>query len=116
MLTEIKDSTIPNAGKGLFAVVDIPVNTKLADFIGVEMTLKDFKTQYGTDYLNTYSMRRQHKIINGKQYDNLSKYCNESSSPTVILKQKALYTLRDIHAGEELFLSYPKQYNRNYVL
>jgi hypothetical protein len=29
MSTEIKDSTIPNAGKGLFAVVDIPVNTKL---------------------------------------------------------------------------------------
>ena len=110
----VKDS--PVHGMGLFAVVDIPANTRIADYNGTEMTLKDFKIQHGTDYRCTYRMQRAGKIINGKEYDNAQHYCNESLTPNLICKKKGLYTIAAVKAGDELFLRYFKEYPRDYEL
>ena len=106
---EVKPS--PGKGNGLFATQNIPSNTKLADYKGI---VKHFKER--NKYF--YSMNRINKIIDGSDYvtENPSHYCNESRTPNVVLKKKALYTLRDIQAGEELFLRYCQSYPRDYVL
>jgi len=114
------DNTIiapsPIHGLGVFATQDIEKNQLLAHYQGEELSLREFKERYGNDISRTYSMRRQNKIISGKNTDNLSHYCNESLIPNVILKKRALYTLRPIKNGEELFLRYPQNYLRNYFL
>ena len=59
-LVTIKKSKIE--GLGVFALDNIPKGTKIADYYGKEMTLKEFKERYGSykeASLYTYSMRRQ---------------------------------------------------------
>ena len=106
----------PIHGMGLFALQDIPTGVRLADFKGIEMTLRQFKEKYGTDTRFCYSMKRANRIIDGKTVDNPSRYCNESATPNVCLKRRGLYTFTPVKAGDELFLSYPKNYPRNYDL
>jgi SET domain-containing protein len=106
----------PIHGQGLFATQDIKAGVRLADFNGKEMTLRDFKEKYGTDTRFCYSMRRLNHIIDGKTVENPSRYCNESATPNVCLKKRGLYTCSPVKAGEELFLSYPKDYPRDYDL
>jgi SET domain-containing protein len=120
-LVTIKKSKIE--GLGVFALVDIPMGTKIADYYGKEMTLKNFKQKYGeykNNSLNTYRMKRINRIIVAKiepyKSRNLTNYINESKNPNCILKKRALYTLNNIKKGEELTLQYPEDYNRNYTL
>lgn len=107
-------SPSPIHGQGLFATRDIKKGIRLADFHGIEMTLREFKEKYGTDTRECYSLRRQNKMIDGKGFDNPSRWCNESSTPNVCLKQRGLYTTVDVREGEELTLAYPKTYPRTW--
>lgn len=111
---EVKES--PVNGLGLFVTQAIKADVRIADFNGTEMTLRDFKEKYGKDTRYCYSMRRINRIIDGKTVDNPSRYCNESATPNVCLKKKGLYTCSPVKAGDELFLSYPKDYPRDYTL
>jgi SET domain-containing protein len=110
----VKDSSVE--GRGLFSTQFIKKNTKLSGFQGIEMSFKEFNEIYKKDYRFCYPMMRQHKIINGKDFDNPSRYCNESKEPNVALIKRGLYTLRDIEPDEELFLMYPHYYPRDYKL
>lgn len=114
----IKDSNIN--GKGVFAKTFIPKNKKISDYIGVEMTLKEFKERYDNykdNCKNTYRLRRINKIIVAKDFpNNITNFVNESLTPNCLLKNRALYTLRDIEPNEELFLKYPIDYHREYML
>ncbi len=63
-LVTIKKSKIE--GLGVFAKVDIPSGTKIADYYGKEMKWKTFKARYGeykSNSLHTYPMRRIWKIL-----------------------------------------------------
>ena len=118
---EIKNSNIE--GLGLYATQSYKSNTKLVDYIGEEMSLRDFREKYGkykSNSLNTYRMKRINRIIVAKEQPYLStnivNSINESNTPNCILKKKALYTLTDIQAGDELTLKYPKDYCRKYTL
>jgi SET domain-containing protein len=120
-LVTIKKSKIE--GLGVFALDDIPSGTKIADYYGKEMTLKNFKQKYGEykhNSLNTYRMKRINRIIVAKiepyKSRNLTNYINESKKPNCLLKKRALYALNNIKKGEELTLLYPENYNRNYTL
>ena len=120
-LVTIKKSKID--GLGVFALVDIPEGTKIADYYGKEMTLKNFKKKYGEykhNSLNTYRMKRINRIIVAKEEPfkskNLTNYINETKNPNCILKKRALYALNDIKKDQELTLQYPEDYNRNYTL
>jgi SET domain-containing protein len=106
----------PIQGLGLFATQDIQPGVRLADFKGVEMTLREFKEKYGSDTRYCYSMRRINRIIDGKNEENPSRYCNESENPNVFLMKRGLYTCSSVKAGEELLLAYPKEYPRDYSL
>jgi SET domain-containing protein len=118
---EIKQS--PVDGLGVFASQDIKKNTKICDYYGKEMTWQEFKERYGSykeSSLYTYPMRRQWKILVAKEEpyktENVVNYINEALEANVVLKKRALYAKRDIKQGEEFFLSYPKDYNRNYII
>jgi len=117
-LVEVKQS--PVAGLGLFATVDLKKGAKICDYQGIEMSLRDFKTIYGADLRYTYCKRRMNKIIVGKTEPylrgNPSHYANEALDPNILLIGGGLYTLRSVSAGEELFLQYPQDYPRDYVL
>jgi len=113
----------PIEGKGLFASLDLSANMRIYDYIGEEMSWKEFTEQYGLykyNSLNTYPMRRIHKIIVAKnepyKTDNLVNYINEGKEANVYLKSRGLYTLREIKKDEELLLIYPKDYLRSYSL
>ena len=101
----------PGKGNGLFTTRDVPANTKLCDYKGIDKPYEHRRQYY-------YSMRRIKRILDGTDYltENPSHYCNESLTPNVVLKKKALYSLRDLKQDEELFLQYPKQYPRDYTL
>ena len=116
-LVSIKQS--PIHGLGGFSNTYIKKGTKICDYYGVELTWQEFKNKYGeykNNSLNTYPMRRIHKIIVAKEEpyktQNLVNYINEGSAPNCILKMRALYALKDIEENEELLLQYPKDYNR----
>ena len=107
-------------GLGVFAKKDILKGTKLSDYYGKEMKWKTFKNRYG-DYksnsIHTYPMRRVWKILVAKEEPykskNLTNYINEvKGKSNCELRLRALYSKKDIKKGEELFLDYPKDYNR----
>jgi len=117
-LVVIKKSKIE--GLGVFAKQDIPKGTKIADYFGKEMKWKTFKNKYG-DYknnsLHTYPMRRIWKILVAKEEPylsrNITNYINEVHGKiNCELKLRALYSTKLIKKGDELFLKYPKDYNR----
>lgn len=102
---EVKDSSIH--GKGLFTTVDLKKG-KIYDYEGTEMLWSEYKG----DYRNTYSLRRVGKIIKGSP-SNPCQWLNRSDRANVVLKKRALYSLCDIQAGEELTL---QKYFKGYKL
>jgi SET domain-containing protein len=117
-LTHIKNSSIH--GVGVFASQDIPKGSKIADYYGEEMDWKTFKLRYGEYKSNsefTYPMRRIWRILVSKEEPyksiNLTNYINENkNNVNVMLRLRALYACQDIKKDSELFLEYPKDYNR----
>ena len=108
----------PVSGVGVFAITDIPANTILGEYKGIEMTLKEFKEKYGTDTTYTYSLRFRNKILVGKdepyRSENISHFMNEGPE-NVILTRRKIRTSKLIKQGEELFLTYPKNYPRTWI-
>jgi SET domain-containing protein len=110
----------PIHGVGVFSNQNILKGTKICDYIGVEMSWKDFKEKYGSyklNSLNTYPMRRIWRIIVAKEEpfksENIVNFINEGP-PNCILKNRCLYALKDILIDEELLLKYPEDYHRTW--
>jgi len=116
--TYISNSSIH--GLGVFASQDISKGSKIADYYGEEMAWNTFKAKYGEYKSNsehTYSMRRVGKILVAKEEPykskNITNYINENKNGVnVVLRSRALYAGKDIPKDTELFLQYPKDYNR----
>jgi SET domain-containing protein len=118
---EVRQS--PIHGQGVFATKDIKAGETLFQYIGEEISLKEFKTRYGEykkNSLNTYRMKRLNRIIVAKEppfsLTNLVNYINESTEPNCVLKKRALYALKNIAINEELTLKYPADYCRDYKI
>lgn len=54
---EIKAS--PIHGKGMFAIVDIPVNHRIASYDGEKMSYHDFIEKYGHDWRYCYKVQNR---------------------------------------------------------
>ena len=118
MLVYKKNSNIH--GVGVFATNNIPKNTKICDYIGIELSWKEFLNKYGSyklNSLNTYPMRRIWKIIVAKEEpyksENLVNFINEGPA-NCVLKNRSLYSSKNISADEELLLCYPNDYFRTW--
>ncbi len=105
----LKPSTINNAGIGVFALHDIDKNTY------VELFLKDFQEELHDKNdvpkeLQVYCLNHKSgKLLCPKYFNrmDIGNYLNHSEAPNLRYKNgNGYFALRDIKAGEELFMNY----------
>lgn len=111
----------PIEGVGVFAKELIPAGTRIIKYTGVEMSYKEFKERYGTDWRFTYRRMPWLTQIVSKENKNLINYINDGvwgqakGVQNVFLKEGWLWAACDINAGEELLLAYGKKYWMNHL-
>ncbi|KAF9574395.1 hypothetical protein EC968_006555 [Mortierella alpina] len=121
-------STVPNAGNGVFAVVDLPVGTPLGFYFGVPMTENEFDSlKDGVGMASQYSIMYHRTVLDatdasGQPYTDPQGvlYCpfhfmnddpdgNVSFIAGSTVNQVICTTNRDVKAGEELLVFYGKE-------
>ncbi|KAJ3154539.1 Histone-lysine N-methyltransferase setd7 [Geranomyces michiganensis] len=135
-ILEVKESTIPNAGRGVFAKRFIPAITEVGFYFGVPMTEDEFDSLKGTvGVSNAYAHRYRLTVIDGTNdegqpypVDNPHFYCpfhfvNEDARRANMLfyagpqvNQIICITTKDIQPGEELFVNYGTAVERHWDL
>ncbi|KAF9961417.1 hypothetical protein BGZ72_003674 [Mortierella alpina] len=127
-IVRVGASTVPNAGNGVFAVVDLPVGTPLGFYFGVPMTENEFDSlKDGVGQASQYSIMYHRTVLDatdeaGQPYTDAEGvlYCpfhfmNEDPDGNVsfiagtTVNQVICTTNRDVKAGEELFVFYGKE-------
>ncbi|KAJ2590437.1 hypothetical protein EV177_009067, partial [Coemansia sp. RSA 1804] len=140
-IVEVKPSTIPNAGDGLFAVRDLPAGVPLGFYFGVPMTEDEFdslKEKIGM--ASHYSIMYRRTVLDATDDSGMPfgdpeglLYCpfhfmNEARSEQengdqksnivflegIKVNQVICLTLRDIAKGEEIFVSYGDEVDRSH--
>jgi len=124
-LVEMRPSSIPGAGTGVFAKKDIPNNTELGIYRGEYLTNSEFHNRYDDSGLGTYVLTIDDLDGSDKKsyVDGIKKgnWITLINSPKGTLNKvnvifysdgKAL-AKRNIKAGEELFVGYGSKYWNN---
>jgi hypothetical protein len=117
----VKKSKLPNAGKGLFTKKDIPKGTRIVEYKGKLRAWKDVKHQDGYNGYLMYITRNA--VIDAQPaLKTFGRYANDASGFVKVpgLKNNCEYvsegkrcfieSLRSIEKGEELFVSYGKDF------
>lgn len=118
---EVKKSTIPGAGKGLFTKKMIPQGTLIVEYKGKISKWKDVDHQQGLNaYI--YYVNRNH-VIDGALNKNLARYANDAKGSKRIssLVNNCRYVQddnlrvfieakKDIPANSEILVPYGKEY------
>ena len=117
----IKKSQLPNAGKGLFTRVDIRKGDRIVEYKGRHQLWEEVKDQDGH---NGYLLRMNRTMaINGLPSKNaLGRYANDAAGNSRVkgLRNNSEYLIygkrcfieatRTIRKGEEVFVSYGREY------
>lgn len=117
----IKRSTIPGAGKGLFTKKFISKGTRIVQYKGYTTTWK--AVQQAKDFNGYVFYIKRDVVIDAKNYvTTFARFANDASGITKIkgVNNNCVYTIegdkvfidakKDIHAGEEIFVPYGKEY------
>lgn len=117
----VKNSTLPQAGKGLFTRSFIPAGTLIIEYKGRVTTWNEVKEKEADNAYIMY-VNRNH-VINALPYKKaLARYANDARGIGKIkgLRNNAVYATvknrvyikatRDIKAGEEILVDYGKSY------
>mgnify|MGYP000432075209 CR=1 FL=1 len=126
MHLEVKQSTIPNGGKGLFTTIDRAKNEVLLEYTGDILTQRELDVEYPGDTRAVYVLQLRSGdnplYIDSKdpQRSSVARYANDCSNSgnvkcnaEFVNNYDAWITLvatRNIAAGEEIFASYGPQY------
>lgn len=126
-IVEVRDSGVHN--KGVFALKNIPQNTKIIEYRGdviskkeADKRLDETYVQYKKnpkDYAATYifELDDEHDL-DGNTPDNDAKYINHSCNPNCYFEIKKdhidIYAKRDIQEGEELSYNYGFDFDEEY--
>ena len=124
-LVTIKQSKIPNAGKGVFAATNIKANTRLGEYSGRQFTrLRDMPIlhrPYAFRVTIAKNGRRSAAYIDGKNKRNIMGIVNGAKTKgqrrrinvkAYQYNSKIFYkSTKDIPEGEELIVSYGPTYN-----
>ncbi|KAJ2787050.1 hypothetical protein GGI15_001038 [Coemansia interrupta] len=135
-IVEVKPSTIPNAGSGLFATRDLPAGIPLGFYFGVPMTEDEFDSlKENVGMSSHYSIMYRKTVLdatdeNGLPYTDPDGrlYCpfhfmNEDREGEKFniaflegakVNQIICLTSRKISSGEELFVSYGNEVDRSH--
>lgn len=118
---KVKRSTLPGAGRGLFAKVFIPRNTLIVEYKGRITTWKDAPLDDGNNgYI--YYVKRNHVIDASRHRTALARYANDARGLQRVkgLTNNAEYveiglkvfikSTKDIPAGAEILVAYGKTY------
>ena len=126
-LIEMKESSVPGAGTGVFAKKDIPLNTDLGFYRGQHLTTPEFEKKFADAGLGAYVLTLNEESDPNKKFyvDGLKKgnWTSRINSPKgtsnkaniVFYTDGRVVAKRNIKAGEELFVGYgPKYWNNKY--
>ncbi|RYD56101.1 MAG: SET domain-containing protein [Sphingobacteriales bacterium] len=118
---EIRTSTIPGAGNGLFTKVFIPKGTRIIEYTGKVTSWKDANHADGKNAYIFFINRNN--VIDALRYkSSLARYANDARGLTrvkgiknnceYIIEKKRVYidALRDIPEGSEILVSYGQEY------
>ena len=116
----VKKSTIPGAGKGLFTRVSIPKDTRIVEYKGRITVWKEVANDSDNGYI--YSVNSKHVIDAKRTLSALARYANDARGLTRIKgitnncdyindgTRVYITSKRAIDAGEEILVSYGKEY------
>jgi SET domain-containing protein len=117
---EVKKSTLPGAGLGLFTKSNISKGSRIVEYKGRRTTWKEVENDYKNGYI--YTIDPQH-VIDAKTYRKaLARYANDAQGMVRKngIKNNARYVVdglkvyieavKDVSAGSEIFVSYGKEY------
>jgi SET domain-containing protein len=117
---EVKPSTIPDSGMGLFTRQFIPRGTRIVEYKGRITTWDDVKDDHDNGYI--YSVSDAHVIDARRHVKALARYANDArgisrikgvaNNCTYVNDGVKVYieSVRDIEAGSEILVSYGKEY------
>jgi len=113
---EVKPSTIPDAGLGLFALERIRAGDTIGYYSGEIITSDEMDSgRYsGSEYI--LWVARNHVIVGEGPKANYTRYINHSDDPNAFLvvstrwKTARFEALKAIHPGEEIFFHYGDDY------
>lgn len=116
----VKNSTISSAGKGLFTKTLIPKGTRILEYKGTVTTWDAVKDDPTNGYI--YFVKPNHVIDARNHPKSLARYINDAKG-LVRVKERVnnakfitdglrvyVEAIRDIQAGEEIFVEYGQQY------
>lgn len=117
----ISNSTLPDAGKGLFTKCFIAAGTRIIEYLGKITPWKEVEHREADNGYIMY-VNRNH-VINAKPYKkSLARYANDAKGIGKVkgLHNNAVYitvnkrvfiqAVRDIKPGEEILVDYGKEY------
>ena len=117
---EVKESTIPGAGKGLFTKIFIPKGTRIVEYKGRLTTWKEVENDYKNGYIYFIS---NNKVIDAKSYKKaLGRYANDAKGLSRIkgINNNSVYeqhgdkifikAVKDIIPGSEILVDYGQDY------
>ncbi len=123
MKLKVKRSQLPNAGKGLYTNVPIKKGEKIIEYKGEIIEWKEYMKRVENDkdgYLLFLNNKRCIDAFNTPQYE--ARYANDAAGLSKVkgMKNNSYYDIeggkgfivsaRHIKAGEEIFVSYTKEY------
>lgn len=123
MALTVKQSQLPNSGKGLFTTTAIKKGTRIVEYLGEIIDWKEYEKRVERDedgYL--FFVNKKHCIDAWNTPEHLARYANDAAGLGRVkgLKNNSVYetegnrcwivSTRDIKAGEEIFVSYTKEY------
>lgn len=123
---EVKKSTIPNAGKGLFTKRDIKKGERFVEYLGEIITWKECDVRAEKDEGGYVFFVNRNKCIDAFHTPNeLARYANDAKGLTKVkgitnnceyeIHQKRgwIKATKDIKAGSEILVSYGAEYWRD---
>lgn len=119
----VKKSRLPKAGKGLFTTTPIKKNTRIIEYKGEIIEWKEYEKRVLENkdgYL--FYINRKRCIDAFSTPKHIARYANDAAGLSKVpgLKNNSVYEIvgdkcfivskRDIEKGEEIFVSYSKEY------
>lgn len=113
-MLKVKTSTIPNAGKGLFATVDISKNTKLGEYKGKRLSEQQFQRTADTSYVWEVSARGKNVYVDARRRvaNNPLRYVNGA----IFKRQKKKVNVEMYQYGQKVFYRTTKKESHLRVL